>query len=207
MNRPHSARKPAARSESTRMIPRTEPSREGGPLGFSGGVWTRFIWLKYTVRTIPIFARVGFPLRSLRPLRLKHSMMRTRQTLDSTRRTMQNPANYFQTGGNSMRKGIHLLVTVWCAMFLGRALAADPGSITIDATQPGAKIGPMFYGLMTEEINHAYDGGLYAELIQNRTFQDRRDRPIAWSVVPSESAGKIALDTNNPVNEVALKTS
>jgi len=38
----------------------------------------------------------------------------------------------------------------------------------IDLSQPGVKVSPAFYGLMTEEINHAYDGGLYAELIQNR---------------------------------------
>ena len=88
-----------------------------------------------------------------------------------------------------MRKGIHLLVAVWCRIS-GTGVRCRSGEITIDATQPGAKIGPMFYGLMTEEINHAYDGGLYAELIQNRTFQDRRDRPIAWSVVPADSAGR-----------------
>src|SRR5207248_10379463 len=42
-------------------------------------------------------------------------------------------------------------------------------TVTIDVNHPGADIPPMFYGLMTEEINHAYDGGLYAELLQNRT--------------------------------------
>ena len=30
----------------------------------------------------------------------------------------------------------------------------------------------MLYGLMTEEINYSYDGGLYAEMVRNRTFQD-----------------------------------
>jgi len=29
----------------------------------------------------------------------------------------------------------------------------------------------MLYGLMTEEINFAYEGGLYAELIRNRSFK------------------------------------
>jgi len=29
----------------------------------------------------------------------------------------------------------------------------------------------MLYGMMTEEINHAFDGGLYAELLRNRTFR------------------------------------
>jgi len=30
----------------------------------------------------------------------------------------------------------------------------------------------MLYGLMTEEINYSYDGGIYAERVRNRTFQD-----------------------------------
>ena len=38
------------------------------------------------------------------------------------------------------------------------------------------------YGLMTEEINHAYDGGLYAELIRNRAFLDEAASPAHWSV-------------------------
>ena len=36
------------------------------------------------------------------------------------------------------------------------------------------KFGPLFYGLMTEEINYSYDGGLYGELIQNRIFKKTR---------------------------------
>ena len=51
------------------------------------------------------------------------------------------------------------------------AHAAGP-TITIDATAPAGKVSPLFYGLMTEEINHSYDGGLYAELVQNRAFLD-----------------------------------
>ena len=33
---------------------------------------------------------------------------------------------------------------------------------------------------MTEEINYSYDGGLYAELVRNRTFQDRGKVPPSW---------------------------
>src|SRR5689334_21756023 len=76
------------------------------------------------------------------------------------------------------------------------AQAADTnGELTVHVDQPGATIGPMFYGLMTEEINHSYDGGLYAELIQNRIFKDARGRapadpenPPHWSVVKKDSA-------------------
>lgn len=44
--------------------------------------------------------------------------------------------------------------------------------MTIDATRRGPHIGPYHNGLFFEEINHAGDGGLYAELISNRSFED-----------------------------------
>jgi len=50
--------------------------------------------------------------------------------------------------------------------------AQQPVTLTVRADRPGVRIDPMFYGLMTEEINFSYDGGLYAELIRNRTFRD-----------------------------------
>ena len=93
--------------------------------------------------------------------------------------------------------------------------AAIPATIDIDVNKPGAAIPPTFYGLMTEEINHSYDGGLFAELIQNRTFQDPlppiagshppqdvpADPPIHWSIVQGEGGNAtMATDRSNPVN-------
>ena len=52
--------------------------------------------------------------------------------------------------------------------------AQQPMTVTVRVDQPGARIDPIFYGLMTEEINFSYDGGLYAELIRNRTFETTR---------------------------------
>jgi alpha-N-arabinofuranosidase len=80
-------------------------------------------------------------------------------------------------------------------------LAANP-SFTIDATRSAGKVSPKLYGLMTEEINHSYDGGLYAELIRNRAFLDDANSPVNWSVVKDEaSAATIALDPANPMND------
>src|ERR1022692_226365 len=65
-----------------------------------------------------------------------------------------------------------------------------------------APVSPVFSGMMTEEINHAYDGGLYAELIQNRVFKDDATYPAHWSLVQETGAvASIALDHTNPLNE------
>ncbi len=80
-------------------------------------------------------------------------------------------------------------------------LAANP-SFTIDATRSAGKVSPKLYGLMTEEINHSYDGGLYAELIRNRAFLDDAKSPVHWSVVTDEvAAATIAIDPTNPIND------
>jgi alpha-N-arabinofuranosidase len=67
----------------------------------------------------------------------------------------------------------------------------------------------MFYGLMTEEINHSYDGGLYAELIRNRSFNDDADQPVHWTVVTGKGdEATLSLDKTQPLNSaqpVSLK--
>jgi alpha-L-arabinofuranosidase len=86
---------------------------------------------------------------------------------------------------------------------------AQEASITVDVAHPGHAISPTLYGLMTEEINHSYDGGLYAELIQNRSFKDDPNTPVHWSLIQDGGAqGSIALDTTEPLSQaqgVSLK--
>src|SRR6516164_6507016 len=82
-----------------------------------------------------------------------------------------------------------------------RLLAANP-TFTIDASHSAGTVSPMLYGLMTEEINHSYDGGLYAELIRNRAFLDNGMEPAHWSVVNQPGAeATIALDSTNAFNQ------
>ncbi|HWH69280.1 MAG TPA: hypothetical protein VNT26_07830, partial [Candidatus Sulfotelmatobacter sp.] len=81
------------------------------------------------------------------------------------------------------------------------ALVAAP-AFTVDASRPAGKVSPRLYGLMTEEINHCYDGGLYAELIRNRAFLDDATTPVHWSVVNDNGASAtIALESTNPCND------
>ncbi len=77
-----------------------------------------------------------------------------------------------------------------------------PATLTLQLDKPGAIVSPQLYGLMTEEINYSYDGGLYAEQIRNRTFKDDPKNPDHWSVI-QDGDGKagMRLDRNHPINE------
>jgi len=44
-------------------------------------------------------------------------------------------------------------------------------TIKVNAKTPGAAIQPTMYGIFFEDINFGADGGLYAELIKNRSFE------------------------------------
>jgi alpha-L-arabinofuranosidase len=59
-------------------------------------------------------------------------------------------------------------------LLLAASLQAGTATIAIDAGQKGPAINPRMYGIFLEEINHGVDGGLYAELIRNRGFEDSR---------------------------------
>src|SRR5215470_18849058 len=54
------------------------------------------------------------------------------------------------------------------------SLGAPTSTITIDAAKAGPRLHPRMYGIFLEEINHGVDGGLYAELIRNRGFEDAK---------------------------------
>nr|WP_294947873.1 alpha-L-arabinofuranosidase C-terminal domain-containing protein [uncultured Mucilaginibacter sp.] len=93
-------------------------------------------------------------------------------------------------------------VSILCLLLsAATSLKAQNPKLTLDLTKPGANVSPQLYGLMTEEINHSYDGGLYAELIRNRVFKDNPNTPEAWSVIKEGSAkATIQLVAANPGN-------
>ncbi|MBW4889340.1 alpha-N-arabinofuranosidase [Mucilaginibacter sp. HMF5004] len=85
-----------------------------------------------------------------------------------------------------------------------------PIVLKIDAAKAKAKVSPTLYGIMTEEINHSYDGGIYAELIQNRIFKDDNKAPAHWSLIGTADLGSISLENNQRINDsltVCLKLS
>ena len=78
---------------------------------------------------------------------------------------------------------------IFLAALLASSLAANAQvKINVDAANPGIKVSPNLYGIFFEDINHAADGGLYAELISNRSFEDSDNAIPTWRTSASNGA-------------------
>ena len=107
-----------------------------------------------------------------------------------------------------------LTAFAWLALAVAPATlsaqSAGPAVLRIDAGKVGARVSPKLYGLMTEEINFSYEGGLYAELVRNRSFMEEDAKgPVNWRLVQEPGGGAtMALDHTQKFNDaipVSLK--
>ena len=75
------------------------------------------------------------------------------------------------------------------------------GTLNVNAAATGPSVGSGLFGLMFEDINHSGEGGLYGELIQNRSMMASATAPTSWSLVTTGAGvGSVALDPANPLN-------
>jgi alpha-L-arabinofuranosidase len=105
--------------------------------------------------------------------------------------------------------GITMLLLISAIMLISPALAADSGtaSVTIDASSYAADINPDLIGVFFEDINYGADGGLYAELVQNRSFEyysvngNNMNHLYAWSEVEKGGGNiTISVEDSSPLN-------
>jgi alpha-L-arabinofuranosidase len=121
---------------------------------------------------------------------------------DVTRKTIFPPG--FRHG-TAIEVPADVLSTLLAAVYV-----PQQAQISVAADRPGVKISPTLYGIFFEEINLAGDGGLYAELVRNRSLEDATE-PEHWSLVTTGQAqGALAVDTTRPIspkNPHALRLS
>lgn len=92
----------------------------------------------------------------------------------------------------------------------GTVLAADPVDYQLDinAAQRGATISPNLNGIFLEDINYAGDGGLYAELVENRSFEFLSATGSTANSTPAPLFAWKLIQTGAGVGTItALKTS
>jgi len=100
-----------------------------------------------------------------------------------------------------MGKLKYVLLVVWlCFQVTGNMVAQSSFS-------GGKKISSDLFGLFFEDINYAADGGLYAELVQNRSFEYNPAERSNWNpfsywefILPGHSLGSISVETKAPIH-------
>ena len=72
---------------------------------------------------------------------------------------------------------------------------AQSNEMIIQAKKPGAAIQSTMYGIFFEDINYAADGGLYAEMVANRSFEYPNSF-ACWDI-----SGKVSLKDDGPFDK------
>jgi len=87
-------------------------------------------------------------------------------------------------------------VTMAVALALSSlGMNAQDHEFIINSKKLGAPIPYTMYGIFFEDINYAADGGLYAELVKNRSFEFP-DHYAGWDI-----SGKVSLRNDGPFNK------
>jgi alpha-L-arabinofuranosidase len=88
---------------------------------------------------------------------------------------------------------------------LGLALLAAPlplaaASITVQADRPGHPVASTLWGIFFEDINLSADGGLYPELVRNRSFEDSEKQADHWKLTSSgDGRSEVSIDSSRPL--------
>lgn len=88
-----------------------------------------------------------------------------------------------------MKRPLLTLLSLAAAM----AVSAQTLEMKMNVSRLGAEIQPTMYGIFIEDINFAADGGLYAELVKNRSFEFPGNRLQGWSV-----GGRVEVRDDGP---------
>ena len=83
-------------------------------------------------------------------------------------------------------------IITFILLFIGITLSAQTNEMIIQTKKVGAEIQSTMYGLFFEDINYAADGGLYAEMIKNRSFEFPQNL-MGW-----KSFGNVSLQNDGP---------
>jgi alpha-L-arabinofuranosidase len=97
-----------------------------------------------------------------------------------------------------MRQSCLLSVLLFSLLSASVLPAEGPrqAAISVAVDQPGVKISPMLYGIFFEDINLSADGGIYPELVRNRSFEDSA-KPEHWKLVcEGKAKAEMAIDTD-----------
>lgn len=87
------------------------------------------------------------------------------------------------------------LSSVFAALAVAAGMSAQTNTFDVNTAKVGAPVPSTMYGIFFEDINYAADGGLYAELIKNRSFEFP-NHYAGWTI-----SGNVTLKDDGPFNK------
>ena len=84
--------------------------------------------------------------------------------------------------------------------------AQTTATLSIQVDQPGAAVSSNLFGIFFEEINMAGEGGLYAEMVRDRSFYDAANADYWTLVTQGTAAGSMTVDSGVPLNTNVLNS-
>ena len=99
---------------------------------------------------------------------------------------------------------MHYKQLLFTTALLSAMQASAQITVNVNTTQKGHEVSPDLYGIFYEDINHAADGGLYAELVRNRSFEDNVKTAEHWSTVGQAALQLITKGLLNTKQHQAL---
>jgi alpha-L-arabinofuranosidase len=100
-----------------------------------------------------------------------------------------------------------LAVTLATTMSLAGQGSSPGPSLSIQVDNPTHKVSPTLYGLMTEEINYSYDGGIYGELVRDRVIGRGFGAMMHWPMVArGDSTVNESIDESNGPSSVLTRS-
>ena len=85
-----------------------------------------------------------------------------------------------------------LVLIMSCLLFAGNLYAQKATEIAVQVDKPAAAIQPTMWGIFFEDINFAADGGIYAELVKNRSFEFARPL-MGWTLLKKDPTEGILI--------------
>src|SRR5882724_13075395 len=98
----------------------------------------------------------------------------------------------------AIRQSFLVIATLLCFELHGAT------TVVVQTDKPGAHINPAMWGVFFEDINFGADGGLYAELIKNRSFEFPQVL-MGWSVPAEKADATLAVVKDAPDGSAADK--
>src|SRR6516164_6463404 len=83
---------------------------------------------------------------------------------------------------------------------LATAAMTHAASIEVQVDKPGHRIAPTLWGIFFEDINLSADGGIYPELVRNRSFEDG-EQPEFWKLSDAaDGKSEMKIEALRPLN-------